>query len=149
GVVRSALCGSLRRRRETAKDIDILISSKNAKPIMDAFVSLPEVISVTGHGDTKSSIIAAMHIGSERIVLNADLRILDDEFFPFALHHFTGSKDHNVRLRGRAQDMGMSLSEWGLTKGKKQIACSSEEEIYAALGLAYIPPELREDTGEI
>lgn len=149
GVVRSALCGSLRRRRETAKDIDILISSANAKPIMDAFVALPEVLQVTGHGETKSSIIAAMHIGAERVVLNADLRVVPDDCFPFALHHFTGSKDHNVRMRSRAQDMGMSLSEWGLTKGKKQIACASEEDIFAALGLAYVPPEMREDTGEI
>jgi DNA polymerase (family 10) len=149
GVIRAALCGSLRRRRETAKDIDILISSANAKPIMDAFVALPEVLQVTGHGETKSSIIAAMHIGAERVVLNADLRVVADEFFPFALHHFTGSKDHNVRMRSRAQDMGMSLSEYGLTKGNQHIACASEEEIFAALGLAYVPPEMREDTGEV
>ena len=149
GVIRSALCGSLRRRRETAKDIDILLSAADSKPIMAAFVALPEVMQVTGHGDSKSSIVAAMHVGGEKVILNADLRVIADEFFPFALHHFTGSKDHNVRLRGRAQDMGLSLSEYGLTGGKKSIKCATEEDIFAALGLAYIPPELREDTGEI
>ena len=149
GVIRSELCGSLRRRRETAKDIDILISAKDSKPIMDAFVKLPEVIQVTGHGDTKSSIVAAMHIGTEKIVLNADLRVVEDQYFPFALHHFTGSKDHNIRMRGRAIDQGLSLSEWGLTGKDKNIICKDETEIFAALGLAYIPPEMREDTGEI
>jgi DNA polymerase (family X) len=149
GVVRATLCGSLRRRRESAKDIDILISAANAKPIMDGFVSLPEVLQVTGHGDTKSSIVAAMHIDAERIVLNADLRVVPDDVFAFALLHFTGSKDHNIRLRQRAIDRGLSLSEWGLGSAKKQWKCETEEEVYKALGLAFIPPELREDTGEI
>jgi DNA polymerase (family X) len=149
GVVRATLCGSLRRRRESAKDIDILISAANAKPIMEAFVSLPEVLQVTGHGDTKSSIVAAMHIDAERIVLNADLRIVPDNVFAFAMLHFTGSKDHNIRLRQRAIDRGLSLSEWGLGNATKQWKCESEEEVYKALGLAFIPPELREDTGEI
>lgn len=149
GVVRASLCGSLRRRRESAKDIDILISASNAKPIMDGFVSLPEVLQVTGHGDTKSSIVAAMHIDAERIVLNADLRVVPDDVFAFAMLHFTGSKDHNIRLRQRAIDRGLSLSEWGLGNAKKQWKFGTEEEVYKALGLAFIPPELREDTGEI
>jgi DNA polymerase (family X) len=149
GVIRASLCGSLRRRRESAKDIDIVVSSADSKPIMDAFVSLPEVIQVTGHGDTKSSIIAALQIDGQKILLNADLRVVPDDVFSFAVMHFTGSKDHNIRCRQRAIERGMSLSEYGLTSGKKNVRCESEAEIYAALGLAYIPPELREDTGEI
>jgi DNA polymerase (family X) len=149
GVDRAELCGSLRRRRETAKDIDILISSKTPKPIMDAFVALPEVMQVTGHGDTKSSIVAALSIDGEKVVLNADLRVVGDEHFPFALHHFTGSKEHNIRMRSRAQSMGLSLSEYGLSGPDTTVKCTSEDEIFAALGLAYIPPELREDTGEV
>ena len=150
GVIRSELCGSLRRRRETAKDIDILISAKDSKPIMDAFVKLPEVIQVTGHGDTKSSIVAAMHIGTEKIVLNADLRVVEDQYFPFALHHFTGSKDHNIRMRGRAIDQGLSLSEWGLT-GKRQVISSAKTKRRSLQRLGWPTSRRRcgEDTGEI
>ncbi|MEZ6143592.1 MAG: DNA polymerase/3'-5' exonuclease PolX [Zavarzinella sp.] len=148
GVQRSELCGSLRRRRETAKDIDILISSDDAAPIMEAFTQLPEVMQVVAHGETKSSIVASMQIDGEKIILNADLRVVPDAAFPFALHYFTGSKEHNVRVRQRAIDQGLSLNEYGLT-GKKNVACETEEDIFRALGLDYIPPELREDTGEI
>jgi len=149
GVIRAELCGSLRRLRETAKDIDILLSSADAAPIMEAFVKLPEVLQVTGHGPTKSSIVAELALGSEKVVLNADLRIVTDDLFPYALQHFTGSKEHNVRLRQRAIEMGYSLSEYGLTGDKGNVPCETEEDIYKALGLTYIPPELREDTGEI
>jgi DNA polymerase (family 10) len=149
GVIRIELCGSLRRRRETIKDIDILISSKDPRPIMDTFVKLPGVEQVTGHGDTKSSVIMSGEKWGVKVMMNADLRILSDEQFPFALHHFTGSKEHNVNMRGRAQGMGMKLSEYGLFKGDKLIRCKDEAEIFAALGLAYIPPEMREDTGEV
>lgn len=149
GVIRSELCGSLRRRRETAKDIDILVSSADPQPIMDAFVKLPEVIQVVGHGATKSSIVAAMHLEGEKVVLNADLRVVSDEQYPFALMYFTGSKDHNIRLRQRAIDRGLSLNEYALANEKKSIPAKDEADIYAALGLAYIPPEMREDTGEI
>ncbi len=149
GVIRAELCGSLRRRRETSKDIDILISSKNAKPIMDAFVTLPEVVRVTGHGDTKSSIIATLRLGAKAITLPADLRIVSDDLFPFALHHFTGSKEHNVRMRSLAQSKEWSLSEYGLATADGVIACNTESDIYAALGMEFIPPEMREDTGEV
>jgi len=114
GVIRAELCGSLRRRRETAKDIDILISSDHPAPIMAAFVKLPPVIQVTSQGETKSSVIAAYQVGAQRIVLNADLRIVSDVQFPFALLHFTGSKDHNILLRRRANARGLELSEYGL-----------------------------------
>lgn len=151
GVVRAELCGSVRRRRETAKDLDLLLSSSDPTPIMHAFVTLPQVVQVTGHGETKSSIIARWQLGSREVLLNADLRVVPDEVFPFALHHFTGSKEHNVRMRQRALERGLSLSEWGLTRTgtNEAIACADEAAIFAALGLAYIPPEMREDTGEI
>ena len=149
GVVRSALCGSLRRRRETSKDIDILISSDTPGPIMAAFVALPEVMQVTGHGETKSSIIAQMGIGTGRIVLNADLRIVKDDHFPFALLHFTGSKEHNIRLRARAIELGLSLNEYALANATTSVAAKTEADIYAALGMQFLPPEMREDTGEV
>ena len=149
GVIRAELCGSLRRRRETAKDIDILASAVDAGPIMDAFVKLPEVMQVTGHGPTKSSVVAVMHADSEKVILNADLRVVTDDLFPFGVHYFTGSKAHNIRMRQRAIEKGWLLSEYGLGSEENPIACATEEDIFTALGLAYIPPELREDTGEI
>lgn len=148
GVIRAELCGSLRRRRDTAKDIDILASSKNPAPIMEAFVSLPEVIQVVGHGETKSSIVAALSIHGEKVVLNADLRVVKDSEFPYALAYFTGSKEHNIRVRQRAIERGWSLNEYALS-GSKAPKCTTEEAIYDALGLEFVPPELREDTGEI
>lgn len=149
GVIRAELCGSLRRRRETAKDVDLVASAKDPKPIMDAFVSQPEVMQVVGHGDTKSSIVFGMNVEGQRVVMNADLRVVTDDVFPFTILYLTGSKEHNVRLRQRALNKGLSLNEYGLTGSKKPIKCADEAEIYDAFGLAYIPPELREDTGEI
>ncbi len=149
GVGHAELCGSLRRRRESAKDIDILISAKNAKPIMDAFVSLPEVMQVVGHGDTKSSIVAAMTVGGKKVILNADLRVVPEESYPFALLYFTGSKEHNIRLRTRAIERGLSLNEYALAGEKRSVKCKDEADIYKALDLPWIPPELREDSGEI
>src|SRR5581483_4771231 len=149
GVIRCELCGSLRRRKETVADVDILASSAAAGPIMDAFVKLPQVMQVVGHGPTKSTIVAASHVGGEKVVLQADLRVVSDEQFPFALHYFTGSKDHNIRMRQRAIDRGWSLNEYSLGSDGETVACRDEADIFAALGLAFIPPELREDTGEI
>lgn len=149
GVIRAELCGSLRRRRETAKDIDILASSKHPAPIMDAFVALPEVVKVVGHGPTKSSIVAEMKLHGETVTLNADLRVVDDKEFAYGLLYFTGSKEHNIRLRQRAIDHGYSLNEYALANEKKSVPARIEADAYAALGLEYIPPELREDTGEI
>jgi len=149
GVLRVSACGSLRRRRETVADIDLLASASDAKPIMDAFVSLPQAIQTLGHGDTKSSINAAMHVDGEKVVLQADLRVVTDEQFPFALAYFTGSKQHNIRMRQRAIERGWSLNEYSLGSEEKLIPCRTEEEIYAALGLEYVEPELREDMGEI
>jgi DNA polymerase (family 10) len=160
GVQQAELCGSLRRRRETAKDIDILIASDKPKPIMDAFVKLPEVLQIVGHGETKSSIVAKMSHAGEAVTLNADLRIVTEEQFPYALVYFTGSKEHNIRLRQRAIERGLSLNEYAFTPlapggrgaggvGVKKIKVKSENDIYAALDLEWVPPEMREDTGEI
>jgi DNA polymerase (family 10) len=150
GVQRIELCGSLRRRRETIRDIDLLISAAHAAPIMEAFVHLPQVIQVTGHGDTKSSVVvAATGTDAKRVVINADLRVVRDEQFPFALHYFTGSKDHNIAMRARAQHYGLKLNEYELAGPKRSVKCKDEADIFRALELDYIPPELREHTGEL
>ena len=149
GVIRAELCGSLRRRKETIGDIDILASAKDAAPIMDAFVKLPEVIQVVGQGPTKASVIAGLTLHGSKVTLNADLRVLDDKDFAYGLLYFTGCKEHNIRLRQRAIDRGWSLNEYALTHGKKSIPAKTEAEIYRHLDLVYIPPEMREDCGEI
>ena len=146
GIIRMELCGSLRRRRETIADIDILISSDEPGPIMKHFVSLPGVAQVIAHGETKSSVTVQ---GDGRVMMNADLRIVRDEQFPFALHYFTGSKDHNIAMRQRAQHQGLKLNEYELAGPDRHIKCRTEEDLFKALGLAYIPPELRENTGEM
>lgn len=149
GVIRSELCGSLRRRKETVADLDILVSSADAQPIMDAFVKLPEVVQVVAQGPTKSSVIAALHVHGSKVTLQADLRVVSDEQYPFALHYFTGSKEHNIRMRQRAIDRGLTLNEYALANDQRSVPCKTEEDIFAALDLPYIEPELREDTGEI
>jgi DNA polymerase (family 10) len=153
GVQQAALCGSIRRRRETSKDIDILIASDDPKPIMDAFVKLPEVIQVVGHGETKSSIVARLGSQGESVTMNADLRIVTENEFPFALVYFTGSKEHNIRLRQLALEKGWSLNEYGFTPVEPGHAVprlsKKEGDVYKALDLEWVPPELREDSGEI
>lgn len=149
GVIRSELCGSVRRRKETVADLDILVSSKDAAPIMERFVKLPEVVQILAHGPTKSSVLAAMHVRGEKVTMQADLRVVTDEQYPFALVYFTGSREHNIRLRQLAINLGLSLNEYALANEKKSVACKTEEDIYKALGLTYVPPEMREDTGEI
>jgi DNA polymerase (family 10) len=148
GIVRMEVCGSLRRRRETIKDIDILVSASDPLPIMERFVSLPEVAQIIGQGPTKSSVIVA-HGGRNRVLMNCDLRVVRDDQFPFALHHFTGSKEHNVALRTRAQQRGIKINEYEIVGPKGPITAKDEGDIYRFLGLDYVPPELREQTGEI
>src|SRR5947209_9054366 len=150
GIQRMELCGSLRRRKETVGDIDILVSSADAGPIIEHFVKLPQVQRIAGQGDTKASVVvASFDAGRHRVVMNADLRVVRDEQFAFALNYFTGSKDHNVALRQRAIARGLKLNEYELAGPKKNVACKDEADLYAALGLDYVPPELREHTGEI
>jgi len=141
-VKRIEICGSLRRRKETIGDIDLLVSSDDAAPIMKLFVEHADVMQIVGHGPTKSSVVLKNGI-------NADLRVVTDEQFPFALHYFTGSKQHNVAMRARAQEFGLKLNEYELAGPKGAVKCKEESDIFHALGLDYIPPELREDTGEI
>jgi DNA polymerase (family 10) len=150
GIERMELCGSLRRRKETINDIDILISSDNPRPIMDRFIALPGVVRVVGHGETKSSILVERSLGGgRRVLLNADLRVVRKEQFPFALHYFTGSKEHNIAMRARAQYYGLKLNEYALAAPDHRIPCQEEADIFQALELDYIPPEMREHTGEI
>jgi DNA polymerase (family 10) len=158
-VQRAEAAGSLRRGLETVGDLDFIVAASDVAPVVDWFVALPGVKEVTAKGETKASV--RFESG-----LQADLRIVPGAQFAFALHHFTGSKDHNVQLRQRALARGLSLSEWGLVpaegegtakekaeklKGAKaeNIAVASETELFAALGLRFIPPELREGLGEI
>lgn len=150
GVNRVSICGSIRRRRETVKDIDLLVSSENADAIMQHFVKLPEIVRVTGQGPKKSSVIVEKTLpNGTRVTLNADLRVVSDVHFPFAQHYFTGSKEHGVAMRVRAIQRGLKFNEYELAGESHSIPCNNEIDIYRALDLDYIPPELREDTGEI
>ena len=137
--------GSLRRSRETVGDLDFLVASSESQPIMDWFVAYPGVKEVTAHGETKSSV--RFENG-----LQADLRVVPAAQFYFALHHFTGSKEHNVAMRHRALSRGLSMSEWGFKSVDEKTpapGAQNEEEVFRALGLPWIPPELREGNGEI
>jgi DNA polymerase (family 10) len=144
GVSAAEPAGSLRRMRYTVGDIDILAASADSKPVMDAFTTLPGVARVLGKGETKSSI----EFGDG---LRAQVWVHPPERFGTALQYATGSKDHNVALRELALKKGLSLSEHALTRtdGGGEILCAREEEVYKALGLPWIPPELREDRGEV
>ncbi|MDR0533841.1 MAG: DNA polymerase/3'-5' exonuclease PolX [Verrucomicrobiales bacterium] len=140
-IARVALAGSLRRGKEIIKDIDIVASSRKPEQVMEDFVQLPEVQKIVSQGPAKSSVI----IGG----IGCDLRVVSDREFAGALHHFTGSKEHNVALRQRAIAQGYKLSEYGLDADGKVTCPRSEEELFKLLGLDYIPPELRENMGEI
>ncbi|KAF0093189.1 MAG: DNA polymerase (family X) [Puniceicoccaceae bacterium 5H] len=155
-VQRAEVAGSFRRKMETVGDLDFIAASDEPAPIMEWLVQHPEVAEVTAHGETKSSVRFSTG-------LQADLRVVPPHQFVFALHHFTGSKDHNVAMRQRALAQGLSLSEWGLfptdeaekaqelapRARKSVIAAQSEADLFEALKLAHIPPELREGRGEI
>jgi len=136
------VAGSVRRRRETVGDGDILAISRTPDNVMDFFASMPEVMHVHGKGKTKTMV-------KLKNGMDVDLRVVSEESFGAALNYFTGSKDHNVVLRRIAQEKGLKLNEYGLFRGEQRIAGRAEEEIYEALGLAYIPPEMRENQGEI
>jgi DNA polymerase (family 10) len=153
-VGRAEIAGSLRRGLETIGDLDFIVAAKEAAPVVEWFTGRAGVQEVTAKGDTKASV---RFEGG----LQADLRIVPSHQFAFALHHFTGSKDHNVQMRQRALDRGLSLSEWGLVPAagegtardkaerREGVKAADEKAIFGALGLAYIPPELREGMGEI
>jgi DNA polymerase (family 10) len=138
------LAGSLRRWKDTIKDIDILATSDNPKEVMKVFVHLPHVKDVLMHGHTKSTVI--IHED-----LQVDLRVVEKESYGAALAYFTGSKAHNIRLREMAMKNGLKINEYGIfrEKDEKKIGGEKEEDVYKILGLPFIPPELREDQGEI
>ena len=144
GLGSAALAGSARRGAETSKDIDLVVSARDAGAVMDAFVTDAFVAETIGRGPTKCSV--RLDAGP-----NADLRVVPAESFPFALMYFTGSKAHNVALRARANALGMKLNEYALIRESDgtSVPCEDEAAIYRALGLPFIPPELREDQGEI
>jgi len=134
--------GSLRRRKDTVRDIDLLISSNKPEKVMHAFTTLPQVKEIIVKGPTKSSILSIDNI-------QVDVRVIKDDSYGAALLYFTGSKEHNIRLRQRAITKDLKLSEYGIFRNNKRIAGKTEMEMYEKLGLSYIEPELREDRGEI
>jgi len=148
-VSRCSTAGSLRRSKEVIGDIDFVVSSRQPAAVLDFFTTLPGVKTVLGRGETKASVI----LGEQGI--QADLRVVADAEFAFALAYFTGSKEHNIVMRQRAIARGLRLNEYGLFRSQEEtrdpalrVDCRTEEEIFQALGLAYVPPELREDHGE-
>lgn len=155
GVNQAESCGSLRRRLESVGDLDFLVATTEPAPIVEWFVSQSGIKEVTARGETKASV--RLDSG-----LQADLRLVPPEQFVFTLHHLTGSKDHNVQMRHRAQQRGLSMSEWGLVPAEGEgtakekaeqpghkTGIKNEEQLFKKLGLAFIPPELREGLGEI
>lgn len=143
GVQIVEVAGSLRRMKATVGDLDLLAAAIDSQPIMDAFVGRPQVLEVLSHGETKSSVEFSNNV-------RVQLWVHPPERFGTALQYATGSKDHNVRLRGLAIKKSLSLSEQAFTRPDgSEILCTREEEVYAQLGLPLIPPELREDRGEI
>jgi len=144
GVGRVSLAGSIRRRRDSIGDIDVLATSSNPQRVMNAFTSMPSVVRILVKGDTKSSVVLE---GGPQV----DLRVVDEKSFGSALQYFTGSKEHNIVLRGLAVKHGWKLSEYSLKdrESGEKIAGDTEASIYNALGMKFIPPELRENRGEI
>ncbi len=147
-VIRASAAGSLRRHREVIGDIDLLASAKRPVKVLDFFSQQPGILEIIAKGETKASVLLQGGIQS-------DLRVVSDAEFPFALMYFTGNKEHNIVMRQRAIDRGLRLNEYGLFRSKVEtrdpkllVRCNSEEDIFEKLGLHYIPPELREDTGE-
>lgn len=139
---RCEVTGSLRRRKEVVKDIDMIATCKDANKLMDYFTRLPQVDETIAKGETKSTVRLQNGI-------NMDLRVVADYEYPYVLNHFTGSKEHNTAIRHRAKTMGIKVNEYGMFRENELLRCSNEEEFYAALNLDYIPPELRENIGEI
>ncbi|MCP3101842.1 DNA polymerase/3'-5' exonuclease PolX [Myxococcus sp. K15C18031901] len=144
GVVRASLGGSVRRRAETVADVDIIASAADPGPVLDALATAPGVAAVLGKGDSKCSV--RLTEGD----LQVDLRVLPDEDFATALHHFTGSKAHHIRLRGMGHERGLKISEWGVHRDDgSKVSVKDEAALYALLDMQYVPPELREDNGEV
>lgn len=142
GADRVEVAGSFRRARETVGDLDILVTTKEPTKVFEVFTAHPLVGEVKMRGETKETVVL-------RDGLQVDLRVVRPEEFGAALQYFTGSKDHNVRLRSLARDRGLKVNEYGVFRGEERVAGATEEDVYACLGLAWIPPELREGRAEI
>lgn len=142
GVKNAVAAGSVRRMKETIGDIDYLVAASDPEPVMDFFTKMPEVQEVIGRGPAKAFVRLAGGI-------DADLLVVPEESWGSALQYFTGSKEHSVELRKIAIAKGLRLNEWGVFKGEKRVAGATEEEVYRALGLQWVPPEMRENAGEI
>lgn len=142
GVRHAEIAGSTRRRQETVGDLDILVTTSAPEKVMAVFTGFPEVRDVLEHGPTKTTVRLANG-------MQADVRVVADESFGAALQYFTGSKDHNVVVRKLAIAKGLKLNEYGIWRGRKRVASRTEEDVYKAIGLPYMEPELRTDTGEI
>lgn len=142
GRGRAVVAGSYRRRRDTVGDLDVLVTAKDGAAVGDRLVEYENVAQVAAHGPTRTTVML-------RSGLQVDVRAVPEESYGAALLYFTGSKAHNIALRGLANQHGWKLNEYGLFSGKRRIAGATEEDVYAKLGLAYIAPELREDRGEI
>ncbi len=142
GVRKVTVAGSYRRRKETVGDLDILVTAKGGRAVIERFVTYDEVTEIVSQGDTRSTVIL-------RSGLQVDLRVVPEVSYGAALHYFTGSKAHNIACRRRAQARGLKLNEYGVFKGDKRIAGATEEDVYEAVGLPWIAPVLRESRGEI
>jgi DNA polymerase (family 10) len=142
GVKNAIAAGSIRRMKETIGDIDYLVTANDPKQVIDFFVKMPEVEEILGMGQAKAFVKLASGI-------DADLLVVPEESWGTALQYFTGSKEHSVQLRKIAISKDLRLNEWGVFKGDRRIAGATEEEVYNTLGLQWIPPEMRENTGEI
>jgi DNA polymerase (family 10) len=142
GVEQVEVAGSYRRAKETVGDLDILVTAADGRSVIEQFIAYDEVEAVSSHGSTRATVIL-------RNGLQVDLRVVPEESYGAALYYFTGSRAHNIAVRRIAQKRGLKLNEYGIFRGKQRIAGGSEQEMFQALGLPYIPPELRENRGEI
>lgn len=142
GVVRAAVAGSYRRGKETVGDLDVVVTAEDANEVMDRFVAYDAVEKVDSRGPTRATVIL-------RGGLQVDLRLVDDASYGAALHYFTGSKAHVIAVRRMGQERGLRINEYGVFRGEERVAGATEESVFQSVGLPYIPPELREDRGEI
>ncbi|MFH1780405.1 MAG: DNA polymerase/3'-5' exonuclease PolX [Candidatus Nealsonbacteria bacterium] len=142
GVHQIDYCGSLRRMKETIGDVDFLVTAKNSSLVMNAFCASPGIVKIWGKGTTKSSV-------RTKEGFDMDIRVVPKKSYGAALQYFTGSKEHNIAIRRAAMSKGLKLSEYGLFRGPKMIASETEEDVYKALGMQWVPPEMRENRGEV
>lgn len=142
GVLQVTVAGSFRRMRETVGDLDILVTAKEYAPVMQSFTTYDEVAEVLSIGKTRATVVL-------KCKMQVDLRLMSESSYGAALHYFTGSKAHNIAIRRIAQKLGLKVNEYGVYRAEARIAGETEESVYQAVGLPYIPPELREDRGEI